>query len=294
MACESFPVMSDDSLIQNDEIEKEPCITRTLDTLIVQQPVAIKNYFEYLQQVEECFNEQHKFQINEYILVHANSWILDRLEKTDYYEAKAKGKIIDNQPEEIIFQTGDTILLPDSIMTNELSNKLNRMWIDVNIPEFKLRVYFKESLLVSFPIRVGQNKKRYLAMIDREEDLRTKTGKGIILKVNKDPEYRNPVDNKKYTSTKRDDGRHTKLPRIPCLSPELNGHKWGQLIHPTTNPVTLGKAYSNGCIGTGEAAAWFIYYHAPPGTPIRIRYELRNIFDPTDSTVFKDIYQKFE
>jgi L,D-transpeptidase ErfK/SrfK len=53
------------------------------------------------------------------------------------------------------------------------------------------------------------------------------------------------------------------------------------MIHPTTNPVTLGRAYSNGCIGTAEADAWIIYYHAPPGTPLKIRYDLevRNVFN---------------
>ena len=50
----------------------------------------------------------------------------------------------------------------------------------------------------------------------------------------------------------------TKLPQIPFIETEINGIRNGQLIHPTTNPETLNKAYSNGCIGTKEADAWVI------------------------------------
>ena len=64
----------------------------------------------------------------------------------------------------------------------------------------------------------------------------------------------------------------------------------GQLIHPTTNPITLGKAYSNGCIGTNEGDAWVIYYYAPIGTKIKIRYDL-DLMDIDDKRqVLKDIY----
>jgi L,D-transpeptidase ErfK/SrfK len=48
----------------------------------------------------------------------------------------------------------------------------------------------------------------------------------------------------------------------------------------------LGKAYSNGCIGTSEADAWFVYYYAPLGTAIEIKYNLIN----ADGKTLKDIY----
>lgn len=66
----------------------------------------------------------------------------------------------------------------------------------------------------------------------------------------------------------------TKLPQVPFIETEINGLRYGQLIHPTTNPVTLGKAYSNGCIGTKEADAWVIYYYSPLQTKITISYDL--------------------
>jgi L,D-transpeptidase ErfK/SrfK len=62
-------------------------------------------------------------------------------------------------------------------------------------------------------------------------------------------------------------------------------------MHPTTNPVTLGKAVSNGCIGTNEADAWVIYYYAPINTKINITYNL-NIKSNTDKNIIlRDIYK---
>ena len=58
------------------------------------------------------------------------------------------------------------------------------------------------------------------------------------------------------------------------LKTQINGVRNGQLIHATTNPNTSGKAYSNGCIGTEEGNVWVIYYYAPLGTKITIRYDL--------------------
>jgi L,D-transpeptidase ErfK/SrfK len=92
--------------------------------------------------------------------------------------------------------------------------------------------------------------------------------------------------------TKRDDNRVTKLPQIPFIETEINGIRNGQLIHPTTNAATLGKVYSNGCIGTNEADAWVIYYYAPIETKIKIRYDLNVVDASGDSIVLKDIYNK--
>jgi L,D-transpeptidase ErfK/SrfK len=76
------------------------------------------------------------------------------------------------------------------------------------------------------------------------------------------------------------------MPLIPWIEPKLGGRRTGQLIHPTSNPKSLGKAYSNGCIGTREADAWRIYYHAPLGTRVVVRYDLR----VADTIRLKDIY----
>ena len=74
------------------------------------------------------------------------------------------------------------------------------------------------------------------------------------------------------------------------METEINGIKNGQLIHPTTNPETLNKAYSNGCIGTKEADAWVIYYYAPIGTKIKIRYDLNDVDSRGKPVILKDIY----
>ena len=173
---------------------------------------------------------------------------------------------------------------------NRIIRRLRALRLDVNIPEFLLRIYEDSTELYAFPVRVGQHRTRYLALSGRETDLRTQTGNGTLFRHERNPVFYNPVDGRRFYSTLRDDGQRTLMPRIPWLETEINGVRNGQYIHPTTNPETLGKAYSNGCIGTGEAAAWIIYYHAPVGTPVRIRYDLEVTTGPTGHTQLKDIY----
>jgi L,D-transpeptidase ErfK/SrfK len=81
------------------------------------------------------------------------------------------------------------------------------------------------------------------------------------------------------------------MPQIPWIETEIDGVRNGQMIHPTTNPETLERAYSNGCIGTREGDAWIIYYYASLGTPIKIRYELSVKDQKGEMVVLKDIYQ---
>jgi L,D-transpeptidase ErfK/SrfK len=137
---------------------------------------------------------------------------------------------------------------------------------------------------------VGQNRQRFLKTAGREVNLKTKTGRGIIVGHNRFPDFYNPVDGKRFYETKRDDGRTTLMPQIPWIDTSVNGVRHGQLIHPTTNPETLGKAYSNGCIGLGEADSWIVYYHAPIGTAIRIRYDLKIQDEQGKELILPDIY----
>ncbi len=141
-----------------------------------------------------------------------------------------------------------------------------------------------------FPVRVGQNRKRYLAMAGREVSLKTPIGEGEIMRIVRDAAYINPVDNKRYYGTNRDDKVYTKLPLIPWLEPTIDGRRQGSLIHPTTNEATLGKPYSNACVGTPEGAAWYIYYYAPLGTKVRFRYDLDIVNEAGDSIRLNDIY----
>ena len=81
----------------------------------------------------------------------------------------------------------------------------------------------------------------------------------------------------------------TMMPFLPWIEPTINGECWGQLIHATTNENTLGKAYSNGCMGTREGDIWQIYYYAPIGTKVIIRYN-RRLIENGDTTWLKHIY----
>ncbi len=124
--------------------------------------------------------------------------------------------------------------------------------------------------------------------------MRTKTGTGTIVAHVCNPDYYNLSDGQQYYVTRRDDERVTSLPQIPFIETEINGIRNGQLIHPTTNPATLNKAYLNGCIRTKEADEWIIYYHAPIGIKINIRYDL-HVNDSLGNTItLKDIYGYFE
>ena len=164
--------------------------------------------------------------------------------------------------------------IPSKEQTEAIMSRLSRICIDVNIPEYKLRIYEGDIVVHECPVRVGKNERKYLSLAGHEVDLRTPIGKGTIVRIARDPWYINPVNGKRYHRTRRDDGRYTALPRIPFLEPEIDHRRGGALIHPTTNRSTLGKAISNGCVGLSEADAWTVYYHAPLGTCVRFRYEL--------------------
>lgn len=237
--------------------------------------VHIHDYFRYIDSLVVAYDSVTDYALTEHLLVRANRWIIDTLANTDYYRLMARGSFVYDQKQAIVLRPGDSILIPDAATAAQLIKKINTTHIDVNIPEFKLRIYEAATLLYTFPIRVGQNRQRYLKMGDRITDLRTKTGTGQIVDYRRDPAFYNPVDGKQFYVTKRDDQRTTLMPQIPWIETEINGLRYGQLIHPTTNPKSLGKAYSNGCIGTKESDAWVIYYHAPIGTKIRIRYDLK-------------------
>ncbi len=260
------------------------------DTVILGFDVNIGCFFEYMDTLVKRYDSLVPYTISEHLIVWANPWIIDTLESTDYYRMKEKGIFVYDQQALYVLKEGDTIFIPNGEKAKRLLEEQKQIVIDLNIPEFKLRILSGNDTLYTFPIRVGQNKSRFLAMSNRQTDLRTSTGVGTIVRINKDPRYINPVDNKVYKVTNRDDGKVTLLPRIPWIEPELNGIRKGHLIHPTTNPKTLGKAYSNGCIGVREADAWRIYYYSPIGTKVVFRYDLYVVNELGDTIRLKDIY----
>ncbi|WP_422080942.1 L,D-transpeptidase [Ulvibacterium sp.] len=256
----------------------------------IENTVRIRDYFRFMDSLVATYEDLTEYPLSEYLLVRANPWIIDTLVDTDYYRMAARDSFVYDQKQLIVLPKGSVLGIPDSLSGCNLLRKFENTYIDINIPEFTLRIYQDSSLLYTFPIRVGQNRKRYLAMGDRLTDLRTKQGKGIIIKHVKDPDFYNPVDGKQFYFTKRDDQKTTLMPQIPWLETEIDGIRNGQMIHPTTNPETLGKSYSNGCIGVREADAWIIYYYAPIGTPITIRYHLKVRDENGNEKVLRDIY----
>src|SRR6056297_1624084 len=259
--------------------------------IAVRDTVRLQRYFNYIDSLVVAYDSLTNYTLSEHLLVRANPWVITTLENTDYYRMMERDSFVYDQKKQIVLRPMDSLLIPDSLAADLMMNRIERTHIDVNIPEFKLRVYEDATLLYTFPVRVGQNRKRYLKMGDRMTDLRTKTGKGEIVNYSRNPVFYNPVDGKRFYLTKRDDKRTTLMPQVPWIETEINGIRNGQLIHPTTNPKSLGKAYSNGCIGTSEADAWVIYYHAPVGTKVNIRYDL-NVKDSLgNETILKDIYK---
>ncbi|SHE89031.1 L,D-transpeptidase ErfK/SrfK [Fodinibius roseus] len=254
--------------------------------------VKIKDYFKEMEDIVKQYNSLLAYPVSEHLIVRNNSWVIDSLAATDYYRLKDRGITSRNIRELTIFKPGNTLVIPDSAEADSLNRLFEQTWLDINLPEFKLRIRQRNSTIYEFPVRIGRDEHKYLAMAGRVVDLRTHTGEGTIVQHSKDPDFINPSNNHVYHVTRRDDGVVTDLPNVPWLVPEINGVRYGQLIHPTTNLETLGKAYSNGCIGTSEAAAWYIYYYAPVGTRIVIRYDLELVDEKGDTLQLENVYNR--
>ena len=240
--------------------------------------IDLYQYFEWMDSTITDLNKDRNYEIDEYLLVRSNPQILERLVNSDYYFLADQGIFIEDPKSTVVIHKDEPLQVPDSVTSTKLRESILATSIDVNIPEFKLRIFEEDHLIYEFQVRVGKDKKEYLAMVGRPIDLRTKTGNGRIFAVVKNPTFINPKNNHIYKVTRRDDGKVTKLPNIPWLEPEIDGQRHGQLIHPTTNLRTIGHPASNGCIGLRESDAWILYYFAPIGTKINIRYDL-NIID---------------
>lgn len=286
------PFNSEKELIQTDSIEQKKS-PKPIE-IVVEKDVPIHSYFKWMDSVVAVQNEKQNYIIDEYLIVHNNKWIIDTLAHTDYYYLMDKGVFNEDSKSLIALKKDQVLVIPDSIKTQQLKVELDNTYLDLNIPEFRLRIIQNNEELYNFPARVGQNGNRYLAMAKRNVDLRTRPGFGEIIRVNKYPTFINPRNNRPYTRTRRDDDRVTKLPAIPWLEPAIDGISHGQLIHPTTNLVTLEKASSNGCIGLRESDAWIVYYYAPLGTKVVFRYDLQGTDDNGDPVQFKNIYPGFE
>ena len=253
--------------------------------------VSIDCYFDLLDTLVHRYDSLVPYTLDEYLLVRANPWLIDSLVASDYYTQMERGNFVYDQLAYIILHKGDSLLVPDTLEAKQIRSRQKTTVIDLNIPAYKLSIMENDTLRYTFPVRVGRNERKYLKMAGREVSLKTTPGVGEIIRVEENPSFINPSDGKYYKVTRRDDGKVTKMPRIPWIEPELNGHRYGHLIHPTTNPKTLGKAYSNGCVGVAEGAAWRIYYYAPVGSKVVFRYDLMVVNEQGDTLRLKDIYR---
>lgn len=253
--------------------------------------VKVKKYFRFMDSVIAAADTVALgYKPDEYILVHANPWIIDTLQSFDYYRLMERGIFVYDQTQLVVLKKGIKLIMPDSIWAASIRQKLKETVLDINIPEFTLRIFQYGKKVLECKVRVGRDADEYLQVVGKSVNLKTPIGKGEIVRISREPYYVNPRTGKKYDKTRRDDGKYTMMPIIPWIEPSINGIRYGAMIHPTTNPETLGKAYSHGCVGTTEHDAWFIYYNAPMGTPVIFRYDLLVIQPGGDTLFLKDIY----
>jgi hypothetical protein len=261
-----------------------------LARVAVTREIQVRHLFRFLDQLVAQYDSLGTYPLTENLILRANPWILDTLIQTDYYLQKAKGNFVYDQPRMTVLRPGDTLIIPGHRQAAVLLQKMANTWLDLNIPAFEMRIMEGDNMLLSIPVRVGKNEQEFLATAGHEVDLRTRTGEGVIYRINRYPIFIDPVKGERFKFTKRDDRRSTLMPQIPWLEPVIDGKRYGQLIHPTTNPRTLGKAASNGCIGASEADAWRVYFYAPIGTKVKIRYDLTAINSTGDTLHFRDVY----
>lgn len=264
-----------------------------LPSIKVGYDVPLRHFYAYIDSLLLIHDSVGGMAITEHVLIRANPWIIDTLRTTDYYyRMEERGEFVEDPNSLIVLHRGQEITIPDSTLVARLLRKMQQTRIVVNIPEFKLRIWEKDHLLYHFDVRVGKHDEQFLKMAGRVINLETPLGSGEIVRINKNPWFINPKDNKRYFKTRRDDNRYTELPLIPWIEPTINGQRPGSLIHPTTNKSTLRKAVSNGCVGLSEGDMWVVYYYAPLGTPVDFRYDLHILDFLGDTIHLEDIYQK--
>ncbi len=125
----------------------------------VERDVPIKYYFEYIDSIISQNYKFSSYKLSEHVLVRHNPWIIDTLSNTYYYKMIEKDSFVYNQKEMIVLKKGSKIAIPDSAQVDTIINSFEKTLIDVNIPEYKLRIYEDSILLHEFEVRVGKNKK---------------------------------------------------------------------------------------------------------------------------------------
>lgn len=295
LICTTCTTNTKQSIPSTDSLDLSMLLERQQDSVArpfveIGREVRIKDYFKFIDSLATKISSDSKLDLNEYLLVHTNPWILDSLKNTDYYLLKAKGVFQYDQRQSVILHRGDRLVIPDSSSIVRINEKLNSTVLDLNIPEYKLRVIQSADTILICKVRVGRPVTEFLDVVGHDVNLRTPVGVGTIIRIERNPDYVNPDDGKRYDSTMRDDGKYTKMPIIPWIEPTINKIRYGDMIHATTNINTLGKPYSHGCVGTSESDAWVIYYNSPIGTKVVFRYDLSIKNKEGETIRLKDIY----
>lgn len=262
-----------------------------LDTFKMDRSIRVKDFFQWMDSIVLTYDSITERKLSELHLIHANPWIMTRLIDTDYYIQKKLGNQIPNQREMVILHKEDSLRIPSEYLIDSIMTRINCMVLDVNIPEYTLRILEQDTVIYQFSVRVGRRGTRFLPYLKREIRMQTIIGEGQVIQKLRDPIFINFKTGKQYMNTRRDDGYTTRMPLVPAIIPEINGIPSNQVIHATTNPNTLGKAYSHGCIGINEPAAWIVYYYSIIGTPVIFRYDLWISNDQGDSIYLEDIYE---
>jgi len=60
-----------------------------------------------------------------------------------------------------VFSPNDFVIIPDSVKADSILKSFHNFHLDVNLPEFKLRIMNDSVTLFTIPIRIGQNKSKY-------------------------------------------------------------------------------------------------------------------------------------
>lgn len=128
----------------------------------IPEDITVENYFAFIDSIVKKYNPETKYLLTEHLLVRSNTWIIDTLLNTDYYRMKARDSFVYNQKKMIALPRGNSIIIPDSSTAHKILYSFEKTLIDVNIPEFKLRIYEDSTKLYEFPVRVGRNEKKYL------------------------------------------------------------------------------------------------------------------------------------
>ncbi|MBK9016639.1 MAG: L,D-transpeptidase [Saprospiraceae bacterium] len=126
------------------------------DTVVLTYDVTIGCLFDFLDTLVKRYDTLAPYPVSEHLLVRANPWLIDSLENTDYYRLKERGIFNYDNRSLVVMQEGDTLFIPNEADALELLTKMDSTVIDINIPEFKLRIVENGDTIYTFPCESGR------------------------------------------------------------------------------------------------------------------------------------------